>query len=66
MDTVDSQGRVTPLTTTEESMVSKKVVDKDGHGQKPHFPRQRKTAKSQPPEKEEEAPVEKHGIDIVV
>ncbi len=66
MDTVDSRGRVTPLTTAEERMVSKKVVDKDGQEQEPHFQRRQKTVKSKPSEEDESTQAEKHVIDIVV
>lgn len=66
MDTVDSPGRITPLTTAEESMVSKKVEDKDSQGQGPHYPRRQKATKSQPSEEGEETQVEKQVIDIVV
>lgn len=65
MDTFDSQGNVLPIMATEQSIVSKKIADKNGQGQGPQYQHPRKTS-SQPLEEDEDIQTEKHAIDIVV
>jgi len=66
MDTIDSQGTVTPIKTTEQDIVSKKIADKNGQGQSPGNQPRKKAVPDRPPEEDEDIQTEKHAIDIVV
>ena len=66
MDTIDSQGTVTPITATEQDIISKKIAHKNGQGQGPPNQPRKKTVPDQPPEEDEDTQTEKHAIDIVV
>ena len=66
METIDSQGTVTPIAATDQDIVSKKIADKNGQGQGPRNQPQKKTAPAQPSGEDEDTQAEKHAIDIVV
>ena len=66
MDTIDSQGNVTPIAATQQDIVSKKITDKNGQGQGPGNQPRKKAVPERPPEEDEDTQTEKHAIDIVV
>ena len=66
MDTIDSQGNVTPIAATKQDIVSKKITHKNGQGQGPGNQPRKKAVPESPPEEDEDTQTEKHAIDIVV
>ena len=67
METFDSPGRVAPIGSADQGIVSKKISDKDGQGQGSGHLHQKKVAPEQVPENDEEdTPTENHVIDIIV
>jgi hypothetical protein len=67
METFDSPAGVSPIVAADQSIVSKKITDKDGQGQGPRQHPHKKVAPVQIPEKEDgESQTEDHVIDIIV
>jgi len=66
MDTFDSKGTVTPIGAADQSMVSKKIADKNGQGQGPRNQLPKKAPPAAPLEEDGDTQTEKHAIDIVV
>lgn len=66
MDTIDSQGTVTPIKTNEQDILTKKIANKNGQGQGQGNQPRKKAAPEQPPGEDEDNQTEKHAIDIVV
>ena len=67
MDAFDSQGRILPIGTADQGIVSKKIMDNEGQGQGPKHQPQKKAASVELPENEEkDAEKENHVIDIIV
>jgi hypothetical protein len=66
MATFDSQGNIPPVPPVGQNLVSKKITDKEGSGQKSPPPRRLKTGALQNPEAGEENGEDQHHIDIRV
>jgi|YelNatPaOPRAMG01_1025707.scaffolds.fasta_scaffold00267_26 hypothetical protein len=67
METFDSPGRILPVGSADQGIVSKKIADKDGQGQGLRQHPQKKVAPVPSPEKdEEERQAKDHVIDIIV
>ncbi|OGP71516.1 MAG: hypothetical protein A2Y80_02410 [Deltaproteobacteria bacterium RBG_13_58_19] len=67
MDTIDPQGKIMPLVPQDQTMITRKVEDKEGHGNSPKYLGRPRTPPPAPPdEDEEEKPDDKHLIDIKV
>lgn len=66
MDTLDTPGRIPPVSGLGQNLVSKKISDKEGAGPKNPLPRRLKTASPQNRETEEETREDQHHIDIRV
>lgn len=66
METFDSQGKIPPVIAVDQGLVSKKVVDKEGPGQRSLPPRRLKTANAQKANALEDNQEEPHHIDIRV
>ena len=67
METFDSQGRVSPVGSADQGIVSKKIMDKEGQGQGSRQQHQKKVAPVQIPEEDDgDTQREDHVIDIIV
>jgi hypothetical protein len=66
METFDSPGRVLPVGTTDQNIVSKKITDKDGQGQSSRHQQQKSAGSLHPEDKDEDTNTAKHVIDIIV
>ncbi|MEW6386696.1 MAG: hypothetical protein AB1491_04175 [Thermodesulfobacteriota bacterium] len=68
MDTIDPQGKIMPLVPRDQTMITRKIEDKEGHANRPKYFARPKTPPAAPPveEAEEKKPDDKHLIDIVV
>ena len=67
MENFDSPGRIAPVAAADQGIVSKKIADKDGQGERPPQHPPKKVASVPIPEKDdEERQAEDHVIDIVV
>ena len=67
METFDSPGGILPIGAADQSIVSKKITNKDGQGQGPRYQPLNKVASVPLPEKDdEETRTEDHAIDIIV
>lgn len=67
METFDSQGKISPIGAAEQGIVSKKITEKDGQGQRSrHQPPKKVSPLQLPEEPDEHTPTEDHVIDIIV